>query len=324
MLRHTDLRFTHTKHILPIVNHILDHIPVIMYQPELKIGHDCIRCQCLPETFIANARSFRYGDDVFIVSLQRQIFNFLSYLSGFCEIHAVKSGFTITNLSLHNQANSILAARSSVLPHTAGIHCSRCFECINLPVVGCASIHGIKNCLPFPHLLATVSRKVRSIRSRIDNLSGCIPCRSNISYGIVIGQINFLYCEVRCRITNINTRQHAFHIDAGYRVHRRSYFRYFLFTVHRNPCVTTSRRTVCRPFAGVGMEQCFHRLNFSGFPLLEFRRNTVKFPICHNHDACRFGSGIKYGREIHSRVIICQILCNSRATNPFQKYHRCF
>ena len=90
MLRHTDFRFTHTKHILPVVDYILDLLPVIMYHPELKIGHDCIGCQRLPETFIANARSFRYGNDVFIVSLQRQVFNFLSYLSGFCEIHTVE------------------------------------------------------------------------------------------------------------------------------------------------------------------------------------------------------------------------------------------
>jgi len=91
VLRHTDFRFTHTKHILPVVDYIFDLLPVIMYHPELKIGHDCIGCQCLPETFIANARGFRYGDNVFIVSLQRQIFNLRPYLSGFCEINTVKS-----------------------------------------------------------------------------------------------------------------------------------------------------------------------------------------------------------------------------------------
>ena len=260
-----------------------------------------------------------------MVSFQRQIFYLLSYISGFGEIHPVKCRFTSTDPSFHNQASGILTARFSVLSHTTGILCRQGFKGINLPIVGCVTLYGIKDCIPFLRHFTTVCRENRSIRSRFSNLSVRVPRRSNISGGIVIGQINLFDREIRSDtvIMDIDTRQHTFHIYAGYRLHRRSDFVYYLLPVHWNPRIPTSRRAVCQPFAGLGVEHLFHCLNLGSHSLLEARHNIIKFPIRHNHDAGRCGSGRKHSRETHSGIV-SQVLSNSCSADPFQVYRRCF
>ena len=265
------------------------------------------------------------GNDVFMVSLQRQIFHLFSRISGFGEIHPVKCRFTSTDLSFHNQASSIFTARFSVLSRTTGIPCRQGLKCINLPIVGCVTIYGIKDCIPFLRHFTTARGENRSIRSRFSNLSVRVPCRSNISGGIVIGQVNLFDHEIRSDtvITDINTRQHTFHINFGYRIHRRSDFAYYLLPVHRNPRIPTGCRAVCQPFAGLGVEHLFHCLNLGGRSLREARHNIIKFLICHNHDAGRCGSGRKHSRETHSGIV-SQVLSNSCSADAFQVYRRCF
>ena len=131
-----------------------------------------------------------------MVSLQRQIFHLLSCISGFGEIHPVKCRFPRTDLSFHNQASGILTARFSVLSRTTGILCRQGFKCINLPIVGCVTIYGIKDCIPFLRHFTTARGENRSIRSRFSNLSVCVPCRSNVSGGIIIGQVNLFDREI--------------------------------------------------------------------------------------------------------------------------------
>ena len=123
VLSYSDLRLTHSEHILPIVDYIFDLVTVIVYQPEFKVGHDCIRCQRLAKTFITDSQRLSNGNDVFMVSLQGQIFHLLSCISGFGKIHPVKCRFARTDSSFHNQASSILTARFSILSHTTGILC---------------------------------------------------------------------------------------------------------------------------------------------------------------------------------------------------------
>ena len=211
------------------------------------------------------------GNDVFMVSLQRQIFHLFSCISGFGEIHPIKCRFTSTDLSFHNQASSIFTARFSVVSRTTGIPCRQRLKCINLPIVGCVTIYGIKDCIPFLRHFTTARGENRSIRSRFSNLPVRVPCRSNISGGIVIGQVNLFDHEIRSGtvITDINTRQHTFHIYAGYRIHRRSDFAYYLLPVHRNPCIPTGCRAVCQPFAGLGVKHLFHCPNLGGHSLRE-------------------------------------------------------
>ena len=196
VLSYSNLRFTHSEHILPIVDYIFDLVTVIVYQPEFKVGHDCIRCQRLAKTFITDSRRLSNGNDVFMVSLQRQIFHLFSRISGFGEIHPVKCRFTSTDLSFHNQASSIFTTRFSVLSRTTGIPCRQGLKCINLPIVGCVTIYGIKDCIPFLRHFTTARGENRSIWSRFSNLSVCVPCRSNVSSGIIIGQVNLFDREI--------------------------------------------------------------------------------------------------------------------------------
>ena len=325
VLSYSDLRLTHSEHILPIVDYIFDLVTVIVYQSEFQVGHDCIRCQRLAKTFITDSQRLSNGNDVFMVSLQGQIFHLLSCISGFGKIHPVKCRFARTDSSFHNQASSILTARFSILSHTTDILCCYRFKCINLPFVGCVAIYGVKNCIPFFRHFTTVHRENRSIRSRVSNLPVRVPCRSNVSGGIVISQVNLFDREIRSGtvITDIDARQHTFHIYASYRIHRRSDFAYYLLPVHRNPRIPTSRRTVCQPFAGLGVEHLFHCLNLGGRSLYEARHNIIKFLICHNHDASRCGSGRKHSRETHSGIV-SQVLSNSCSADAFQVYRRCF
>ena len=305
VLSYSDLRFTHSEHILPIVDYIFDLITVIVYQPEFQVGHDCIGCQRLSKTCITGSQRLGNGNDVFMVSFQRQIFHLLSYISDFGKIHPVKCRFTRTDLSFHNQASSILTARFSVLSRTTGILCRRGFKGINLPIVGCITIYGIKYCVLFLRHFTASRRENRNIRSRFSNLSVRIPRRSNVSGGIVIGQVNLFDREIRSDtiIMDINTRQHTFHIYAGYRTHRRSNFAYYLLPVHRNPRIPTSRRAVCQPFAGLGVEHRFHCLNLGSHSFRETRHNSVKFLICHHHNTSRCGGERKFGRETHSGIV---------------------
>ena len=196
VLSYSDLRFTHSEHILPIVDYIFDFVTVIVYQPDFKVGHDCIRCQRLAKTFITGTQRLSNGNDVFMVSLQGQIFHLLSCISVFGKIHPVKCRFTRTDLSFHNQASSIFTARFSVLSRTTGIPCRQGLKCINLPIVGCVTIYGIKDCIPFLRHFTTARGENRSIRSRFSNLSVCVPCRSNVSGGIIIGQVNLFDREI--------------------------------------------------------------------------------------------------------------------------------
>ena len=205
-LGHLDFRFTHPKHILPIVYHVLYLVTIIRYQAHFQVRQHRVGLQCFLITFITDPRNFRYINHIFVVPQQRQILHCFPYTSDFGKVHPIESsGYISNSLSTNYQTNSILTRSISVFICTTGIYRCRSFESINISFIRCIAIYRMPIRNIYPHLLFIIARDIRTGRREI-NLSIGIPYGSYISSIIIVNQICYIYCEIRCRINNVDTR----------------------------------------------------------------------------------------------------------------------